>query len=779
MPPTVPGKVAGNLPLELNSFVGRRRETAESRRLLSSSRLVTLTGIGGVGKTRLALRVAADSRRDFEDGVWLVELGDLRDPTLLAGMVAATLAPRSISSDPPLEMLAGHLRDRRMLLVIDNCEHVVDAVASLAMTLLRSCPGLRILTTSREALAVGGEAVVRVQSLAVPDPDEPPSLQELSRSEAVTLFLERATVAVPGFALTEGNRVAVAQICHRLDGLPLAIELAAVRLRTLSADQILDRLSDRYELLAGGRRGAPGRQQTLRLCIDWSRELCTEAERELWGRLTIFSGGFELDAAEGICAGDRPVGEVLDVLASLVDKSILMSERVGPVVRYRMLETLREYGREELLAPDDIGVLRRRHLDWYRNLVSTTRFEWIGPRQVELMARLGREQANLREAMHICMSERDEADVALQISVALFPFWLSRGLLREGRYWLDSALDLHGDEPTVDRAKALCANSLLAGHQGDTGAATASAAAAHDLAEQLDDDALRAAVMHANAYLAAFAGDLPGAVIGWANALSAFRDRGDNLRQISTLLGLTLASGLLGDAAGAVGYQEEALAISDRSGESVYRAYAACALGLALWEADPPRAAGLLEQGLRLSRSAGDMLAAAMCVETLAWIACAGNHARRAALLLGAVETMWRTVGSPGVVARTLQVYHAECEQQTRRVLGDRAFEGAVREGARWSPEVAIAYALDETSEAEEERQSPGLLSALTQRERQVAELVAHGLTNKAIAAKLLISQRTVQGHVEQILAKLGFASRIQVAAWIVEQGMSSRSANT
>ncbi|WP_156042352.1 ATP-binding protein [Rhodococcus sp. UNC363MFTsu5.1] len=776
MPPTVHGKVAGNLPVELNSFVGRRSETAESRRLLSSSRLVTLTGIGGVGKTRLALRVAADSRRDFANGVWLVELGDLRDPALVAGMVAATLAPRNTSSEPPLGMLAEHLRDRRLLLVIDNCEHVVDAVASLAITLLRSCPGLRILTTSREALAVGGEAVLRVPSLAVPDPDEPPTLQELSRFEAATLFLDRAAVAVPGFVLTEDNRVAVAKICHGLDGLPLAIELAAVRLRTLSADQILDRLSDRYQLLTGGRRGAPSRQQTLRLCIEWSRELCTETERELWGRLTIFSGGFELDAAEGICAGDRPADEVLDVLASLVDKSILICEGAGAVVRYRMLETLREYGREELLAPDDIPVLRRRHLNWYRDLVSTTRFEWIGPRQVELMARLGREQANLREAMHHCMREPDEAEIALQISVALFPFWLSRGLLREGRYWLDCALDLHGDEPTVDRVKALCANSLLAGYQGDTAPATELAAAAQDLAERLDDDALRAAVMHANAYLAAFAGDLPGAVTGWADALSAFRDQGNNLRQISTLLGLTLASGLLGDAAGAVGYQEEALSISERTGEFVYRAYAACALGLALWEADPPRAAGLLEQGLRLSRSADDLLAAAMCVETLAWIACAENQARRAALLLGAVETMWRTVGSPGVVARTLQAYHAECEQQTRRVLGDRAFEGAVREGAGWGPEEAIAFALDELSEAEEERRSPGPASALTQRERQVAELVAQGLTNKAIAAQLLISQRTVQGHVEQILAKLGFASRIQVAAWIVEQGLGRRS---
>ncbi|MFC7450692.1 ATP-binding protein [Rhodococcus daqingensis] len=766
--------MAGNLPLELNSFVGRRHETTESRRLLSSSRLLTLTGIGGVGKTRLALRVAADSRRDFEDGVWLVELGDLRDPALVAGVVAATIAPRNTSSEPPLEMLVGHLRDRRLLLVIDNCEHLVDAVASLAMSLLRSCPGLRILTTSREALEVGGEAVLRVPSLSVPDPDTPPSLHDLSRCDAATLFVERAAVAVPGFVLGENNRVAVAQICHQLDGLPLAIELAAVRLRTLSVEQILERLSDRYRLLTGGRRGAPSRQQTLRLCIDWSRELCTEAERELWGRLSVFSGGFELDAAEGICAGDRPVDEVLDVLASLVDKSILICEGAGAVVRYRMLETLREYGREELLAADDLAVLRRRHLNWYQDLASTTRSQWIGPRQIELMARLGREQSNLREAMYRCMTEPNGSDKGLQISVALFPFWLSRGLLREGRYWLDYALDLHRDEQSVERVRALCANSLLAGYHGDIDAATAMAEAGADLAEQLDDDTLRSAVVHATAYLAAFAGDLPGAVAGWAKALAAYQDQGNNLRQISTLLGLTLASGLLGDADRAVRYQGEALAISERTGEFVYRAYAACALGLALWQAHPPRAAGLLEQGLRLSRSADDMLAAAMCVETLAWIACAENRAPRAALLLGAAQRMWRAVGSPGVVARTLQVYHAQCEQQTRRGIGDRAFDEAIREGSRWSPEEAIAFALDELPGAEEERKASG--PALTPRERQVAGLVSQGLTNRAIAAKLVISQRTVQGHVEQILAKLGFVSRIQVAAWIVEQEMSSRS---
>jgi non-specific serine/threonine protein kinase len=334
----------GNLRVGLTSFVGRRRELTEAKRLLSVARLVTLTGVGGVGKTRLALRVAANARRAFDDGVWLIELGELHDLELLADTVVADLGLREQSSDPALELLAEHLADRRVLLVLDNCEHLVEAAAVLAEMLLRRCPDLRILATSHEPLGIGGEAVMRVLPLTVPDPDRPPALQGLPGYDAITLFAARAEAAAPGFVLSEANQVTVTRICQRLDGLPLAIELAADRLRVLSPQQILDRLSDRYRLLTAGSRDAPARQQTLKLSIDWSYDLCEPVEQQLWARLSVFAGGFELDAAESLCTGFLAPQDVLDVVARLVDQSILIREEAGAVARYRLLESLRDYG---------------------------------------------------------------------------------------------------------------------------------------------------------------------------------------------------------------------------------------------------------------------------------------------------------------------------------------------------------------------------------------------------------------------------------------------------
>lgn len=333
--------------MELTSFVGRRRELADAKTKLSVSRLVTLAGIGGVGKTRLALRVAADARPRFADGVRLVELGDLPDDLPLEDAVAAALGLRDQSARPLRDVLVEYLVSRRLLLVLDNCEQVVNAVAGLVEALLHTCPDLRILATSREALGIGGEAVLRVPPLTVPEAVHRPSLRAMPRYDAVTLFAERAAAAVPGFELTEDNHLGVARICHQLDGLPLPIELAAARLRAMSVEQILQRLTDRYKLLTLGSRGAPTRQQTLRLCVDWSYELCTQQEQQLWARLSVFAGSFELDAAESICAGDLVPEDLLDVVASLVDKSVLIREEAGAVVRFRLLETLaeRSFGR--------------------------------------------------------------------------------------------------------------------------------------------------------------------------------------------------------------------------------------------------------------------------------------------------------------------------------------------------------------------------------------------------------------------------------------------------
>ncbi|MFE5700998.1 ATP-binding protein [Rhodococcus koreensis] len=774
MPPAVQGRV-GNLPFELSSFVGRRREVTEAKRLLSATRLVTLTGIGGVGKTRLALRVAADVARAFGDGVWLVELGELQDSELLPDAVISALGLCEQAAHPPLTLLTEYLAERRLLLVLDNCEHLVNAAAALAETLLKACADLRILATSREPLGIGGEAALRVPPLSAPDPGRViTSLQGLSSFDAVNLFTERAAAAVSGFDLTDDNSGAVAGICSRLDGLPLPIELAAARLRAMSTEQILHRLTGRFQLLTGGSRGAPTRQQTLRLCVDWSYELCTVRERALWSRLAVFAGGFELDAAEGICAGELSAEELLDLVASLVDKSILIREESGDVVRYRLLETLREYGAERCRESGEYESVRRRHRDWYEQLALRAEDEWIGPQQLQWIARIEREQTNLRDAMEFCIAEPEGEEVGLPLVTALYPFWRACGRFSEGRRWLERVLDLQAGQPTVAHVKALCAASGLAAVQGDISAAAARAQEGQALADQSGDTEMNALATAATGRLALRSGDLARAVTCFDTALEQLPITPFTLQRIWSMLGLGLACGLLGDTARAIRCHEEVLALTESVGESVYRGWSLWALGSALWQQnDRARASELIEQGLRLTRSADDPLGCAWCLQTLAWMAAEEHRAQRAAMLLGAAESLRRSVGSPKVVFSDLSVHQAECERNTRSALGEREFDAAFTRGSGLSAGDAVAYALDEQRPAVSSR--GGAASGLTHREQQVADLVAQGLTNRAIAGKLVISQRTAQGHVAHVLTKLGFTSRSQIAAWVVEQTHDSQ----
>ncbi len=357
---------AGNLPVELTSFVGRQAELAEVKTLLATSRLVTVTGIGGVGKTRLALRAAAEMRADVPEGVWLVELGELRDPTLVANAVVGALGLRDESGRALREVLIDSLGSRQVMLVLDNCEQSINETAKLADALLRACPALQILATSRERLGIAGEALVNVSPLALPDADREPTLRELLGYDAMALFAERAAAAVAGFALTQDNKVAAARICAQVDGLPLAIELAAARLRAMSLEQILERLTDRFGLLTRGSRQGPTRQQAISYCVDWSYDLCTAAERRLWARLSVFAGSFDLEAAEDVGDGDVAPDNVVDLLTSLVDKSILVRVETNGQVRFRLLETLRDYGLSKLNEAGEYLRLRRRHLDWCR-----------------------------------------------------------------------------------------------------------------------------------------------------------------------------------------------------------------------------------------------------------------------------------------------------------------------------------------------------------------------------------------------------------------------------
>ncbi|RDI13086.1 putative ATPase [Rhodococcus sp. AG1013] len=765
----------GNLPAESTSFIGRRRELAEARRLLSASRLVTLTGIGGVGKTRLAVRTAEDSRRAFPDGVWFVALGELHDSTLLAETVAATLGLADQPGRSSSRHLIDHLSTTRTLLVLDDCEHVLDAVAELAEALLRTCPELRILGTSREVLGVVGEQVMRVPPLTVPDAQRIPSLEALPQYEAVTLFVTRATAGRPDFALTEANCAAVAGICSRLDGLPLAIELAAVRIRAMSAEQILQRLTDRYQLLTAGSRVAPTRKQTLRACVDWSYDLCEEREQKLWTWLSVFAGSFELDAAEGICPDELVADDFLDAVASLVDKSILVREQVGEVVRLGMAETIRVYGRERLRESGDYAWFLRRHLDWYERLVLRAASDWIGPHQTQWIARLDREQPNLRDCLAFSLTDAvvaSDPDISARIVNAMFLFWSCRGLLTEARHWMGRCLTSSDTMQAEERVVMSYFDSLLAGMQGQLDEAAARVTECCSLAEQLGDAESIEIANYANGYLAVFRGDLAAAVEPFRAALTSDPDLGRSWRRTAILLGslpsLALVSGLLGDEGTAVACHERVLEITTPLGESYFRAYSLWALGvIALRAGELDRAAALTEQALRLIWQIHVQVMTGWCLESLAWIAIRGGNPKGAAVLMGAAETLARTAGSASVTLPYLLGYHDKCAQSTREALGDRAYGVALRTGADMSLGEAVAYALGDHT-ADQPRTTP-VTPVLTRRETEVAELVAKGLTNREIASMLVISPRTAQGHVEHILTKLGFTSRTQIAAWSAE----------
>ncbi|WP_433567461.1 protein kinase domain-containing protein [Nocardia sp. CA-151230] len=757
----------GNLPLELTSFVDRRIQLSEVGNLLPGSRLVTLTGIGGVGKSRLALRVAHKVQQKFANGAWLVELAELHDDALLPDVVAAVFGIRSQGVISVLDTLVEALAPYELLLVLDNCEHVVDAAAKLSEALLRACQNVRILATSREALGIGGETVYPLQPLGIPDSTNE---RALAHSHAVALFVERAAAAVPGFEMTEANQRAIAQICTRLDGLPLAIELAAARLRTMSVEQIQTRLTDRYALLTRGGRGTPKRQQTLWYCINWSYDLCTPDEKRLWACLSVFTGGFELDAVEQVCADDMTEAQVLDTLSALVDKSILVRQEADGAVRFRMLETVQEFGREKAEESGRYPDLHRRHRDWCERLVREADANFIGPHQLDWVARLERELPNLREALEFSLSESDEGGLGMVTN--LYLFWGSRGRLHEGRRWYERVLGHSLDGRTTDRARALFAAGTIAGLNGDLQTANDRFTELRVLAEQTVEPLVGALVNHTEANQALARGNVgeSDAVALLTDVVRSYEACGELGMQLDAQISLGWAYALGGDASRAVACHEKTLAMTAACGETIYRSWALFAAGFAVWRrGDVERAKRLLEEGVRLSALTSDPLVAACCLETLAWIAGDRNEPRRAAVLMGAADKLGRLAGTTTLIVRDLLAYRAECVRSSRGALGVRAFDRARQEGAAMSLDTAVRLALDEPAPAPDS--SP---QQLTKRERQVADLVAEGLTNRAIATRLVISQRTAQGHVEHILAKLGFTSRAQIAAWATENSSGS-----
>jgi predicted ATPase/DNA-binding SARP family transcriptional activator/DNA-binding CsgD family transcriptional regulator len=794
-----PGRDAGgdrrnNLPIPRTSFVGRERELVGLKRALAMTRLLTLTGAGGCGKTRLALEAAGDLVGAYPDGVWLVELAEFSDPALVPRKVAETLKVREQPGRPLAATLADSLRTRELLLVMDNCEHMIDACAHLADTLLEGCTRLRILATSREALNVAGEVNWGVRPLSIPGPWSSPTVQELSTYESARLFLDRARSRLPDFELTPQNARAVATICRELDGIPLAIELSTARMGVLAVEQVAERLEDSLKLLTGGTRTAEPRQRTLRATLDWSHELLSEPERTLFHRLSVFVGGWTLEAAEAVGTGEGiEGGDVLDLLSRLVDKSLVVAEGSGKKShatspRYTMLEPVRRYGEERLAASAEAEAVRRRHASWYFELAKEVE-PWLrGARQEVWLERLESEYGNLRVALAWAL-ERGEVDLGLWFGGALGEFWYMGGNLGEGRRWLEAALfDSADAPPTPARTKALLRAGWIAWEQGDYEGSAALSEEGLALARQAGDQAGAVAALSSLGWAALLANDLGKASALAEEALSIGRALGDTGGVARALLVPGLAAVVRGDHERAAALHEESLMLARRVGDSLAMALSLAMGALAALGRDDSRLAeALCEEGLARSPQPRVMNVTAFQLQTSAALACSQGRPARAARLWGAAESLRETIGashSP-VEARAFGSY----VDAARAGLDAAAWEEAWAEGKAMMVEEAAEYALawGERQRRARQRRAPAPKEpssgrqpdgVLTRREQEVARLVARGLTNRQIAGELTISERTVTTHVDHILRKLGATSRAQVAAQIVKQRLFPQSPN-
>ncbi|MFC5236136.1 ATP-binding protein [Pseudonocardia zijingensis] len=751
--------------------MGRRQELTALKRLLGTARLVTIIGPGGVGKTRLAVHAATELRRRFSGGAWLIELAEVSHPAHVAQVIAAGLGMRDQSDRDPVDVLAEYLRQRRLLLVLDNCEHLATAVSELLYPLLRRAPDLQVIATSRQALGVTGEHLFPLDPLAVPPAEPAPSLGELLGFESVQLFQERSRAVAPAFAVTEDNRRVVAQLCARLEGLPLAIELAAARMRSLTVAQIAARLDDMAGLLAGGNEGGQPRQRALSALMGWSFELCTPAERLAWIRTSVFAGTFDLEAATAVCGLPNPDDAgVLDALAGLVDKSILT--RVGDSApRYRFLEPIRQFGRARLAESGDEHATRERHCAYFRDLVGRADAECFGPAQLDWLVRLQQVNADVRAALEFSL-QNDGVDAAA-IAGALRVYWHSSGSLSEGRRWLGTVLRVYA-EPDRRRGLALWTDGWLALMQGRVEAALPALREGRELAESRADADLRDDMALAFGVAEMHTGDLVAARDTLSAAYRGFRARGDHVGTAIALVQLALLECVGGDADAAAAHGAECVRLSERHGESWYRAHGHWVLAVAWWRSG--RAEEAIEElraSIHLMRQFGERLVMARSFEVLGWIAADQGDPDRAVRLLGMADRLWSDTHATLSAFGRLSTFHDRCIADLERRMGAEALQRGMTAAAGIPLDAAIAYALGEP----EPRARPAVeghrtsaSSELTRREWEVAGLLADGKANRQIAAQLVISLRTVEAHVEHILNKLGFRSRAQVASWYVAQ---------
>jgi predicted ATPase/DNA-binding CsgD family transcriptional regulator len=798
--------VQSNLPLQLTSFIGRQSDLAELATLLEAQALITLTGPGGVGKTRLALEAAGHLVTHFADGVSTVELASLADARLVVQAVARALGVREQPGRALMDVLVESLYARELLLVLDNCEHLLDACAHLAQSLLQTCPRLRMLGTSREPLNVPGETIWLVPPLGVPERGDH-ALARQEASEAVQLFVDRARSANHHFTVDDHNILAVVQVCQRLEGIPLGLELAAARVRMLSVEEIASRLDNHFELLTTGGRTSPTRHRTLGATVDWSYALLTDPERDMFEHLSVFAGGWTLEAAEAVCrpaVSSDPKNNVLEVLGRLVDKSLVVADQSATPTRYRMLEMLRQYGAERLRTRGSENEVRRRHARYYLGLLERAEEAITGARQAAWLDILELEHANLRASLRWAM-ESGEIQQGLALVWVMWRFWWVRGYLSEGRQQVADLLRLARPVgPGALLSRGLVSAGLLATWQADYAAAAVYLEDALTMARQFADKRTEA---YAHAFLTRVRrdqGDEASAQSAGEHAVTIFRGLDD-------AWGLAVALHFLGLAVEAKDMQvagtlfEESASIFKRLGNEWDLAMPLRGLGdVACLAGNPDQAARHYAESISLFRERGDDWSVAMLSTQLAFAKLATRHWQHATTLLTDSLDGWRKLGNRrGAVlclagfasivadrghatwaASLYAATEAACEQNSialepvaratrdarveriRMRLGATRFAIAWGKGRRFGLDEALTAAL---ANLDQPAESGGTQNGLTRREYEVAQLIALGRTNREAGEQLVISERTVDRHVENILRKLGCTSRVQVAARVAE----------
>jgi predicted ATPase/DNA-binding CsgD family transcriptional regulator len=810
----------GLLPAEATSFVGRTAELAGIAALLAAVRMVTVIGPAGVGKTRLSLRAAAAAAGQFPDGVWLADLSAIDDPGLVVPAVAAALGLPEDDAAAQGTALLGYLRGRRLLLVLDTCEHLVDACAALADTVLRSAPGVTLLTTSRHPLDAQGEHAFPLLPLPAED-------------DAVNLLAQRAAAVVPGFTVTPQNRADIVRLCQRLDGIPLAIELAAVRLRALPLAELVGQLESGIRLLTVSRRGTSPRHQTLRAAMEWSYQLCTPDERALWERLSVFAGTFDVSGAEQVCADDAlPRARIVHALVGLVDKSVVLRDGADPS-RYRLLGALREFGADQLAettGPERLlDRLTARCVAMARDFDERFHGRMAGDGtdadQVAPFRRLHREYENIRAVLGYALGGREPsaamgdppADLVArgrrgaELAVRLCGYWLISGLFDEGRQWLGRVADLF-PEPAAERAWALGARGRLATFEGDLPHALSDINESIRLAVAAGQDAEPAAArgyLYLNLALA-FSGQHAEALAAAETARQRLAGCGYRAGLARLEAQLALLHQLTGNADGAIRCCDRGLALlgepkpaTDREprelsgngagGERWVSGYLYLASGLALAQrpGGEHASAQALGRALTAKHELGDVVGTAYAVEALAWLAARREQYERTAWLTGAADQLWNRIGRRLSGVALMEESRQRTVTEARQALGERRYAAAYAHGAELGLDAVVREAACEVGEEAGQRdgdadtgRGPGtatgacaVAAALTRREREIAVLVASGLSNREIATRLFISKRTVDAHVEHIFGKLEISSRVQLTVLLQEQGQRAHTA--